>query len=87
MMALRQPLHQHLTQVMHHHIYVSASADMILDAVSVASTDWEKEFGLTPTPLPEDNSSMTYLTASPSSVVASPSIIGTLYGNLFSLFD
>ncbi|KIJ90505.1 hypothetical protein K443DRAFT_126485 [Laccaria amethystina LaAM-08-1] len=50
-------------------------SDALSHAVSVASTDWEKEFGLTPTPLPDDDSSTTYLTASPSSVVASPSAI------------
>ena len=33
-------------------------------SVLLTSPDWEKEFGLTPTPLPEDDSSMTYLTAS-----------------------
>jgi hypothetical protein len=86
MIALRRPIRRHLTQVTHHHVSASA-ADFILDAVSVASTDWEKEFGLTPTPLPDDDSSTTYLTASPSSVVASPSAIGTSYRNLFNLFD
>jgi hypothetical protein len=57
---------------------------MVLDAVSVASTDWEKEFGLTPTPLPEDDSSTTYLTASHGSVVASPSVIGMSYQIYFA---
>ena len=70
----------------HHHVSASA-ADMIVDGVSVVSTDWEKEFGLTPMPLPEDDSSTTYLTASHSSVIASPSAIGMSYHNLFSLFD